>query len=572
MDKLWEILNPDPACVHRIMKALDLHPTVATVLVNRNIDNEQLARRFLSPQLTHLRSPFSISDMTNAVQRVYDALYRKEKIMIFGDYDVDGITSSACIYQFLKLIGARVSCHIPHRIKEGYGLQEHHITGIIVPEKIKLVITADCGSGSHSAVEKAKSLGIDVIITDHHQIASPIPGAVAIINPNRKECTSGLGHLAGVGVSFFLIIALRTFLRDKGFWKDKTEPNLKQFFDLVILGTVADMAPMIHENRIFYKAGLPIIRSGRRRGIRALAESSGTPIHSVDTDEIAFRLSPRLNAAGRIGHAKIAFELLLEKERESAGEKADLLCRLNSTRQELEKKLIEEIDQRIRTSPEMLRNRSLVLWGEGWHEGILGIAASKLTEKYFRPTILISLSDGIGKGSARSIPGIDICRSLQLCIKDLEGYGGHPMAAGLRVKYNRIESFAKSFENAITGFTRPEHFIPKLTIDCRLPLDALSSELIDGLEEIKPYGPGNPAPLFMAEDVFVVRSRIVGKKHRRMILSERTKKGMQGIEAIQFNIMTDAPVKDRFSRIAYRPCWNCWDGRKNPQIIIEEAE
>ncbi|MEW5910731.1 MAG: DHHA1 domain-containing protein, partial [Thermodesulfobacteriota bacterium] len=412
----------------------------------------------------------------------------------------------------------------------------------------------------------------DVIVTDHHRISSPITGAIAVINPNREGCSSGLGHLAGVWVSFFLVIALRTFLRDKGFWKERSEPNLKQFFDLVTLGTVADMAPLIHENRIFYKSGLSMIRSGQRRGIRALAESSGTPIHSVDTDDIAFRLSPRLNAAGRIGHAMTAFELLLEKEKESAREKADLLCQLNSTRQNLEKRLIEEIDHQLRTLPKMLRKRSLVVWGEGWHEGILGIAASRLADRYYRPTILISLTDGSGKGSARSIPGIDICRSLQLCINDLEGYGGHPMAAGLKVKSDSIATFAENFDNAVAAVTRPDDFIPKITIDCTLPFEDLSSELIDGLEEIKPYGTGNPAPLFMAENVSVIKSRIVGGAHRRMILSQKTGHRREGIEAIQFNTSPDLELKDRFSRIAYHPCWNSWEGRKNPQIIIHEAE
>ncbi|MFH1102658.1 MAG: single-stranded-DNA-specific exonuclease RecJ [Pseudomonadota bacterium] len=572
MEKSWEVLKPNPEAVRRIINAAHVHPVVASILVNRGIQEGEDAVHFLSPALSRLRSPFSMADMTKAVHRITRALDKKEHILIFGDYDVDGITATACLYEFFKFLGADVFYHIPHRIEEGYGFQAHHVHHYLVPKKISLLITADCGSGSHDAVRKANASGIDVIVTDHHQVSSNLPEAFAVINPNRKDCPSGLGHLSGVGVAYFLIIALRKHLREKGVWKGRTEPNLKQSSDLVALGTVADMVPLIHENRILSKTGLAMIRSGHRKGLRALAESSGTPIGSIDTEDIAFRLSPRLNAAGRIGHADTAFDLLIDNDLDSAREKAVLLGKLNIRRQNLEKELLDEIDQYVRKFPQILRNRTLVMSGKGWHEGVLGIVASKLVEKYYRPTILISLQDGIGKGSARSIPGLDLCRTLDSCRNTLDRFGGHIMAAGLKIKSDNIQAFADDFEKAVAQSTRPEDFIPKITIDCKLRFDNISSELLDSLDAVKPHGTGNPAPLFMADDVHIVTSKIVGVKHRRMVLSQKPGERKQAMEAIQFNIDPNFPLKDRFARVAYRLSWNHWEGRKNVQLIVEEAQ
>ncbi|OQY56331.1 MAG: single-stranded-DNA-specific exonuclease RecJ [Desulfobacteraceae bacterium 4572_88] len=571
MNKNWKILQPDAALVDNICNTVECSPVLATVLANRNICSRTAASRFFNNSLGDLRPPFAIKDMDVAVRRIYQAVTGNEKILIFGDYDVDGITATTLLLEFLEYAGADVSFYIPHRVREGYNLRPRHISSYALPNKTNLIITVDCGSGSHDAIEMAQDAGIDVIITDHHNI-SRIPKATAVVNPKRHDCTAGFECLAGVGVAFCLVIALRKHLRDMNFWRARPEPNLKPFCDLVALGTVADVVPLVNENRIFSKTGLEVINSGKRLGVRALLKACGIGNNFANAEDISFRMAPRLNAAGRMDHAKRAVSLLRSDDLETAREIAQSLNHLNKSRQEAEKEILEDISVYLDAYPQVLRQKTLVLSRPGWHEGILGIVASKMAEKTFRPVILIGTRNGVGKGSGRSIPGIDLHKGLVACSQDLDFFGGHPMAAGLTIKTDQIEVFKKNFETAISEMAGSGNFSPSVSIDYELDFDEISDELIDELETLQPFGEGNQEPLFMARNIRVVSSKIVGENHRRMLLKQAfSGRTSQGIQAIHFNVDTHVPLKKHFDRMAFHLRWNRWNGKRTAQLLVEEA-
>jgi len=575
MKKKWRILQPDKKSVQKICDHTKCNPIIATILVNRNIISPANALNFLKPSLNNIRPPFSIKDMDAAVSRIIAALTGNEKILIFGDYDVDGITATTILSEFLRYAEADVSYYIPHRIKEGYGLQINHILDYALPRKINLIITADCGSSSHAALKAAQNVRIDVIVTDHHKISDKPPPAVAVINPKRHDCTSGFHDLAGVGVAFYLLINLRKRLRDTHFWHNRPEPNLKNLCDLVALGTVADMVPLVNENRIFTKTGLDLINYGNQTGIKALIEASGIKSRYVDTDDIAFKLAPRLNAAGRIAHASTSVELLTAKNMETGRKLAGTLNKMNISRQNIEKKIFEEIGGHLEENPHLLRQTTLVLSDREspneWHEGVLGIVASRLMKRYFRPVVIIAIKDGIGKGSARSIPGFDLYDGLLACANDLENFGGHSMAAGLKIKAENIDIFQRNFEKTALKMTKPDDLGPTIFIDYELDFDDISDELIDELESLKPFGTANPEPLFTARNIKVLSSKIVGGNHRRMLLKQSSGKTGKTINAIHFNIDTGLPLKENFDRITFRLGWDRWNDKKTVQIVIEET-
>jgi single-stranded-DNA-specific exonuclease len=571
MKKEWQILQPGIHLVEKLCGILKCHPIVASILVNRNITSAEDASSFFNTSLNHLSPPFSIKDMDAAVDRILEAIARKEKILIFGDYDVDGITATTILLEFLHSVDADVAYYIPHRIAEGFGLKKNHISDYAIPNGIHLIITVDCGSDSQDAVKVASDSGIDVIITDHHMISDTMPPAVAVINPKRNDCPSGFRDLAGVGVAFYLLICLRKKLRDTNFWQDRPEPNLKNYCDLVALGTLADMVPLTRDNRILIKAGLNIIRSSQRPGLNALIEVCRINKHTMDSDDIVFYLAPRLNSAGRIDHASTAVELLTAKNIKTARKIAHSLNRLNQDRRNIENKILAEVNNHLKNNQHLLRKNTLVLVHQDWHLGILGIVASRLIKRYFRPVVLITTADGIGKGSARSIPEVNLYEGLSACAKNIENFGGHPMAAGLKIKTENIDPFRIHFENIVSRMAKPADFIPKIAIDYKLDFVNISDKLIDELESLKPFGIANLEPLFMTKKVDIVSSKRVGKNHRQMVLGQKIGKTGKTFNAIQFNVDTRTPSKGTFDQIAYRLRWNRWNGRKNAQIVIEDT-
>lgn len=568
MKKQWHLHRPDSETVKAIQRRLNCSFITATVLSNRRIQSPQSAADFLSPSLSGLQSPFAMQDMDRAVERIVYALMNRERILIIGDYDVDGVTATAVLFIFLNGVGASVIYHIPHRIDEGYGFCADHIHKIAVPRGIQLIVTADNGSSSHAAVRKANSAGIDVIITDHHAISDHLPPATAVINPKRFDCNSKLDYLAGVGVAFSLLICLRKRLREKAFWPAQKEPNLKQWCDLVALGTVADMVPLIADNRILTHAGLKLINSTPRPGIRAMLDAFGNGKPYIDAEDIAFRLAPRLNAAGRMVHADIAMQLLLTRNPTNARSLSAELNHLNTLRKETENLIFETIKADV---PEIDPDqKTIVASGLDWHIGVLGIVASKITNHFFKPAIVFSEKDGLAKGSARSIPGLDIHSALLSCQADLIKFGGHSSAAGVVLKCDRLPSFRERFEETVRSMTQEIDFTKKIIIDCEIFFDDINPQLMDELERLQPFGQGNPAPLFMAKNIKVLSEFPIGQSHRRLVLSQQGNPRKR-FNAIQFNIPPDDKLSEQLNQIAFRLQWNHWNGSKKIQLVLEET-
>lgn len=558
---------PSTASIQSITAQLGCSRIIATILVNRGIQSPEAAKRFLNPSLAHLRPPFGVKDMGRAVERIAAAIKKKEQILIFGDYDVDGITSTVLLYEFLRALDAQVSFHIPHRRKEGYGLSESHIVDVAIPAETDLIITADCGSSSYRAVTKAHLEGIDIVVTDHHNITVPPPEAAAVVNPKRHDCAAGFEHLSGVGVVFCLLICLRKHLRDLNFWAHGPEPNLKRLSDIVALGTVADQVPLVKENRILTRVGMDQINTGSRCGIIALMKASGLD-RLESSDDIAYRLAPRLNAPGRMEHADIAVRLLTSEDQAVAENLAEDLNRLNTERQRTEQSIMDDIEKCLFKFPALLSGSALVMWDAGWHEGVLGIVAARLVAKYLRPVVLISTKDGIGKGSGRSVPGFDLYEGLKLCESMLQAFGGHAAAAGLKIETDRIDLFATAFEAAVKKLNLPNNLESVYPIDYELNLDQATPDLLDALEMLQPFGQGNPEPVFMARNIRVTSQRVVGIKHRQMHLAQD---GSRSIPAIQFNIDPNLPEKDCFETVLFNLRWNRWNGKRKPQIIVREC-
>jgi len=565
MKKKWNIKKPDPTLLKGIKEKCDCNLITATVLANR-LKTPEDAVRFLNPSLDQIKPPFTIKDMNKAITRIYSAIKNEEKILIFGDYDADGITSVTILLDFLKKTSVDVSYYIPHRTREGYGFKEDHVIKIAKPNLIDLIITVDCGISSKKAVKLAKEYGIDVIITDHHEVSS-MPDAVAVINPKRPDCDAGFEYLSGVGVVFCLLICLRKKLRDSGFWQNETQPNLKEICDLVALGTVADIVPLINENRIFSKIGLFLMSNGCRSGIKALKEIARIKTENIDTSDLVYKLIPRINAAGRLEHASKAVELLSSTSIKNARTIAYNLDLINIKRRDLEQNIFIEARHIITSNPEILKRKSIVLSRKGWHEGVIGIVASKLTELYLKPVILISIMNNIGRGSARSIPGLDIHSCLISLKNYLEAFGGHAMAAGITIQGDNISNFYADFDKIVNDKLENIDYIPKMNIDYIIDFNNITNELINDLERMAPFGHSNKEPLFGTYNVKVRNSAIVGKIHRKMKLEQKNGKN---IDAIQFNIDPSVNQPCSFERLAFKIQRNNWNGKNNVQLLIED--
>ena len=568
LEKTWRDKTPDSRLVRQIQRR-GCHPVTAAVLANRGFTVDDDLSAFFYPRISGIETFFTLKDMDRAVVRIAEAVAGRQKILVFGDYDVDGITSSTIVWWFLRQAGADAEIYIPHRIDEGYGLRTDHVGEVFVPRNIELVITTDCGSGSYDAVAAAKEAGIDVVVTDHHDMER-MPEACAVVNPKRADCTAGLEHLAGVGVAFYLLVCLRKHLRDAGHWETRPEPNLKDICDLVALGTIADVVPLVRENRVLAKTGMAVMNASPRCGIRALMDACGINKTSLDTDDLAFRLAPRLNAAGRLEHAMTAARLLDAKDDETAAELADIVHRLNARRQGIESGIQRQISAYLEQEDEIGRFRTIVLADDGWHQGVLGIVASRIAEQFYRPVILFSINGDTGTGSARSIPGIDLYDSLSQCADLLESFGGHAMAAGLTVKGANFKKFREAFDAHIAKTYPDSVFQAALEIDGTLNFDMISDVLADEMDLLAPFGEKNPEPLFAADDIEVKYARIVGEKHMQMSLAQAGSKTGKILPAIAFNVNPDNPLPKRFERIAYRLRWNYYNGRKKLQLIVEE--
>jgi single-stranded-DNA-specific exonuclease len=564
MKRRWEIYPPNPILQETLSRELRISPLTAQVLANRDIHEINQAYQFLHPSLSHLHPPLLMKDMEKAVDRIILALSKREGVLIYGDYDVDGVTSTAILIDFFDSLEFPCQYYIPHRIEKGYGLHSDIIEEF-AHEGVKLIITADCGISDVHPVSRAQEIGVDVIVTDHHEVPEEVPPAYAVLNPKHRDCSFPCKSLAGVGVVFNLIIALRAKLRERGVWGDGEVPNLRRYLDLVAMGTVADLVPLQGENRIFVWYGLEELTRGNRLGIQALRESSGLKDSVITAGSVGFKLAPRINAAGRLGEPRKGIELLLAQERKTAEEIARELNLENSRRQRLEEDILKETVRKVEGDGRLLQANSLVLASPSWHPGVIGIVASRLVERYYRPTILISLDGDCGKGSGRGIEGFDLYEGVKMCGPMLSGFGGHRFAVGLTIERDQIEAFRNRFEELVSGSCKPTDFIPKIRIDSEVALPLMEMDLIEELGALAPFGASNPKPVFCSGEVSVLDSRIVGENHLKL----KVKEG--GVyDAIGFRMGHLHPLESNRVRIAFVPQINEWQGVKNIQLELRD--
>lgn len=558
----WEYKQPDREVIQEIARSLELPFFVAAVLVQRGFTDTASVQRFLNPSLDDLHDPFLMNDMDRAVERIRQALVSQERILICGDYDVDGITSVALLKRSLPNSGIDVFTYLPNRLSEGYGFHEH---SVCYAREIgaTLMITVDCGVTSRDTVEYAKQFNIDTIITDHHEQNGPLPNAIAVVNPKRENSSYPDDNLAGIGVAFKLVSAL--------IQRGMLQFPITSMLELVALGTVADVAKLIGENRILVYHGLQALTHTSHAGLKALKKVSHI-IHgrTMDPYTIGYQLGPRINAVGRLGAPEFALNLLMAKSTNEAEQIARKMDQVNHKRQSIEEGILDSVRREVEMM-DLDDEPFIVVHGEDWHEGVIGIVASKITDRYYRPTCVISIKDGTGKGSGRSIPSFSLFDCLSQVSEHLIEFGGHQIAAGFRIAPDKI----KDFKTACLGIARktlkPEDLIPTTDIDATVDIQDINFRSIRMLNQLAPFGLGNPKPKFLLKHLhhqFPPRAVGIDGNHLKLTLAS----GNRYIDAIAFGF---GPFIDRITSaesldVVATPEINHWNQRELLQLQIHD--
>lgn len=521
MNKKWEIYKTNEEKVEELQKKYKLNRLLSTLLTNRGITEETKIEKFLNPKRSDFYDPFGMPDMEKAVERILKAIENKEQIIIYGDYDVDGITSVTVLKSFLEERGIQVNVYIPNRLNEGYGLNKTAMEEI-AKQGNKLMITVDCGITAVEEVEYAKKFGIETIITDHHEPAEELPKAIAVVDAKRKDNKYECRNLAGVGVVFKLIQALSIKLK-------LDQKEYLKYLDIVCVGTISDIVPLTDENRVIVKLGLKLVEQTKNLGLKEILQSCG--YSKINSTTISFGVAPRINACGRMGHQEEALNLLLSKEEKEVKELTQKINEYNKIRQEIEKNIYNEAIEQIEKERNDNKN-TIVVFGKGWHHGVIGIVSSKITELYFKPSILLCEEDGECKGSGRSIPGFDLHEALMECNDTIEKFGGHAMAVGININKEKVEEFKEEFEK-IAKEKEVDKIIPILNLDAEIKLDDVNKEMVDSLKELEPFGEANKMPIFAFRNLKIdsIRSLSDGK---HLKLSVKDNKNI--INAIGFNM------------------------------------
>jgi single-stranded-DNA-specific exonuclease len=512
----WHTLPCDDAAATTLAAALGVAPLVARLLCQRGLADPELASRFLNPSLDHLHDPLALADMHLAVDRIMGAIAQRERIAIHGDYDVDGVTSTVILRRALELLGADVVHFIPERLKDGYGLQPAAIERLHA-EGVRLVISVDCGIRGADAARRARDLGVDLIITDHHEPDATLPPAFAIINPKRTDCRYPDKDLAGVGVALKLVQALCR-QADRESW-------LPGFIKIAAIGTLADVVPLVGENRVIAKVGLDLLSRGPHKvGLRSLLDICGLAGKTIDSYHISFMVAPRVNAAGRMSTPDIATRLLLASDEALAEEVRQLAMQLDSEnirRQEEEAEILTAAKKVVTSDPEVGARSVLVVAGDGWHRGVIGIVASKLVDTFHRPAIVLSVEDGVAHGSCRSIPGFDMLGALERCGHLFIRFGGHKQAAGLALEAERIRELRRAINDVADETLGPDDLMPRLRIDADLTFRGITGGVAAGVASLAPFGAGNPRPVFAARRVEIIDGpRKLKERHLKMALKQ----------------------------------------------------
>lgn len=566
----WIIPEVHDATVRDFARDLKIPPLLARLLVLRGLEDPTEASRFLDPSLEHLHDPFLMRDMRDAVNRIHQALASSEKILIYGDYDVDGTMASVVLLTALRSLGAHVEPHIPNRFTDGYGMR----TGVIeraAQEGYTLIISVDTGIREHEALSRAHALGIDCIVTDHHLPGPQLPEAFAILNPRRTGCNYPDKNLAGVGVAFKLVQAL--------LGERLSERALKSYLKIVAIGSIADVAPLLGENRIIARFGLMgLADSGAaaagiapgRAGLCALLQAAGLAGRAVTSRDVAFRLAPRLNAAGRMGDARDVITLFTDASPDMARQTAGRLEELNRERQRGEEAVLSSIKAQMNERPERAKRYSLVFSGSGWHRGVIGIAAQRVAELYHRPALVISVEGRIAHGSGRSIPGFHLLDGLTACGELLTRFGGHAQAAGFSLPTSRLGQLEEQLERYARSALLPDQLEPVLRADAEMSLADLNWDLAAQLEKMEPFGFGNPAPVFVADVDVLGGIRVLKEKH----LKFKVRQNGLACDAVGWGLAEKAAAlgKAQRLRVAFNLAVNDFQGMENLQLVLKDVQ
>jgi single-stranded-DNA-specific exonuclease len=557
--KKWTIHPEKAEAASRLCREANIPPLLARALINRGITNSEEAQKFLNPKLSYLRDPFEIPNIEKAARRALLAKERGEKVLVYGDYDVDGVTGTAILVHTLKLLGMDPSYYIPHRYGEGYGLSLESVKKI-AETGVKLIITVDCGIASVVEIEAANALGMEVIVTDHHNLPHRLPPAVVIVNPKQIREEHPSKYLSGAGVAFKFAWAL---LRTAGI---KDSAFLTSLLDLASLGTVSDVVPLTGENRILAVGGINLLNERKRLGIKHLAEAASLS-GKISVNQIYFALAPRLNAAGRLEHASKSVELLLSDDPVRTRELAGDLNRINARRQDLGSKIKEEVFAKI-DAAHTAENKIILADGEGWHPGVIGIVASQVVDSYCRPAVLIGHHDGVGRGSARSVDGVNVYELLDSCRDLFTDFGGHEGAAGFEIVTDNIPELRRRLAAEAERRIDPADLVGRIEIDAEIEPSRITLGMINELDRLQPYGEGNAPPLFMIRDLELADFKTVGSEGRHL-KAYFSRNGMR-LEAIGFRMGAEAKKLDHQKSydIAFRLECNEYNGFESVQLSL----
>lgn len=557
MNKKWQIYQIDEAKVEEIAKNYNINKLLATILVNRDIIEQGQIKKFLEPKRNDFYDPYQMPDMEIAVERIMKAIENEEKIIIYGDYDVDGITSVTVLKSFLEERGIKVGEYIPNRLEEGYGLNKKAIDKI-VKDGNQLMITVDCGISAIEEVDYANRLGIETIITDHHEPGNELPKAIAVVDAKRKDNKYPFRNLAGVGVVFKLIQAL-------GMRMGLAEKEYLKYLDIVCIGTISDIVPLVDENRVIVKLGLKLVEQTKNLGLKSIIKSSG--YNQIDSNTVSFGVAPRINACGRMGHQEEALKLFLATDANEVSELTQKLNEYNKIRQETEKNIYNEAVEEIEKN-KLYDKNTIVIMKENWHHGVIGIVSSKITELYFKPSILLCEEGENGKGSGRSIPGFDLYEALTKCKQSIDKFGGHSMAIGINIKKDKFEEFKEELEK-IAEEQNIKEIVPILKIDAQIRLDDINKEMVESLKQLEPFGEENKMPVFAFRNLKINSIRALSEgKHLKLTLKDNK----NIVNAIGFNLgelSNEYKIGDKVDVVGNLEI-NTFNGVSNIQINIKD--
>lgn len=566
LQRKWHFSDADPKEINTLAQRSGVPPLIARLLIQRGFQEPDAVTRHLTPSLQFLNDPGLMQDMDRAVDRLVEAVAGREPVVVFGDYDADGITAAALLARFFEGLRLPICVHLPHREHEGYGLNSEAIRKLAY-EGCHLLVTVDCGISNHEEIALSNELGMDVIVTDHHEPPPVLPPALAVVNPKRLDCPFPFKEMAGVGVAFNLVRALRRRLHSLGHWTSDELPNLKAYLDLVAIGTIADVVPMIGDNRVLTRVGLEVLDEERSPGIRALHSCCGLK-HPCTAKDVAFRLAPRINAAGRMAHADTAWRLLTTNDEAEAVRLADTLDRLNLERKIEEARILKEASAQVK---ELGAQPGYVLTSHGWRRGVVGIVASRLIELLARPTILLALEGEEAHGSGRSPEGLNLYKALASCSEHLTAFGGHKAAAGLHLSATDIGAFTKAFHRALTAATAGRDLTPRVQVDGHASVTDLMNPVFQRLYAmLEPFGAGYPEPLLAISGSNVCRRRIVGERHLKLHLAANPQ-DLPALDLMAWGLAERIDMPWNALELACRPYINRWNGQQRLELHLEDA-